>query len=324
MAIDHSRLRAIIKLIRDYKISGSVLTIGVQDIMDTHENIEKLIAENGLTPRRIPADKRKFRMSKGQRIFKELFKLENPMHGDDLFYMLGFDKVDTLELFDDDDPTIIHDLNNPLPAELVGKYDFVLDIGCSEHIYDLHQSMKNLMDAAKPNGVVCYYLPMLGWHNECFYNFQPPLFFDAFSANGFGEMKLWLNYFPKYYLRDKGKTKWLEYQYGDRTKFRKALHYTHLLFAARKQKQMDFVKPLQAYYLQWFGKEQLESGAVRKTDETESHYMLENLPQPIVKMLPVLIPIYRMTPYFISAPLVDMMMALKNWRKLRSRERLRL
>lgn len=326
MAIDHSRLRMIIKVLKDYQIRGSILTVGVQDIMDSHDNIEALIRDNGIEPRRIPPEARKFRLSKGQRIFKELFKLENPMHGDDLFHMLGFDKVDSLDAFDDDNPTIHHDLNKPLPKEFHNRYDFVLDIGCSEHIYDVRQSMENLMRATKVGGVLCYYLPMLGWHNECFHNMQPPLFFDAFSANGFSDMKMYLNYFPKYYLRDNGRTNWREYQYGDRTNFRRWNHCTHLIFFARKTKEMgEFVAPLQTYYLQWFENQNAGAGQpAAATSHEESHYMLENLPRPVRKLLPLLIPIYRVMPYAISAPIVDAMIKIKNWRKLSQREQLRL
>ena len=320
MALDHSRLRMLMKVIKEYGVRGDVLTVGVQDIIDTHENIEALVRANGFAPAPIPPAERRYRTSKGQRIFKQFFNVDNPMHGDDVFRMLGFGAIHSVDAFDNDAPTLIHDLNDPLPAEYHGRYDFVVDIGCSEHIFDVRQTMKNLMDALKLGGVLCYYVPMYGWHNECFHNFQPPLFFDAFAANGFDHMKMYLNYFPKYYLRDSGKTLWREYQYGDRTKFRKALHFTHLLFTARKVRQQNgFVSPLMAYYVHWFEKSNASPAAGNPHEE--SHYMLENLPAPIKRMLPGLIPIYRVMPYVLSAPIVDAMIFVKNRRKLQKRER---
>ena len=324
MAIDHSRLRMFLYLKQLYDFKGSVLTIGVQDIMAEHEDIEALFEKEKISYTPIPADERTFRKSKGQQIYQQFFKLENPMHMDDLFKMLDFSEVTSLDAFVNDNPTITHDLNTPIPREYHEKYDLIVDYGCLEHIFNVKQSIQNLVEMLKPNGVIFLYLPMLGWHNECFHNFQPPLFFDLFSANGFDEMRLFLNFFPKYFLRDKSRTRWVEYQYQDRTSFRKPFHCTHLLFIARKTKKKDvFITPLQEYYLKWFNKSTEENDD--EDDQAKAdHYMIENMPSIIVKLFPILIPIYRILPDNIRTIIVDTLIRIKNYRKLSQRKTLYL
>lgn len=321
MAIDHSRLRMFLKMQRRYAFKGKILTIGVQDIMASHEDIASLLRKENFPYKEIPLSERKYRRSKGQKVFEKFFNVKNPMHMDDLFKMLNFQSVGSLDAFDNDNPAIVHDLNKPIPKEYYQKYDIVVDIGCAEHVFDVKQVMQNLSNMVKVGGVLYLYLPMLGWHNECFYNFQPPLFFDVFSANGYEDMVLYLNYYPKYFLRDKSKTKWVEYKYGDRAKFRKFFHYTHLLFIARKRHHVDnFVSPLMQYYLNWFQQSNAQKGKVKN----ESHYMIDNMPSVVVKFFPLLIPVFKILPNMMRALITDSLIDIKNMKKLSKRERLRI
>lgn len=319
MAIDHSRLRMFLKMYRRYNFRGKILTIGVQDIMASHEDIAALLQKEKITYKEIPFKERRYRTSKGQKIFEKFSRVKNPMHMDDLFKMLNFDSVESLDAFDNDNPTIVHDLNKPIAEKYHGRCDLVVDIGCAEHIFDVKQVMQNLSNMIKVGGILYLYLPMLGWHNECFYNFQPPLFFDTFSANGYDDMTLYLNYYPKYFLRDKSRTKWVEYQYGDRSKFRKNFHYTHLLFVARKRYHRDsFVSPLMKYYLDWFQKD----GKEKK--KNESHYLIDNMPGIVVKLFPVLVPIFRILPNVLRSLVTDGLMEIRNMKKLAKREKLNI
>ena len=133
-----------------------------------------------------------------------------------------------------------------------------------------------------------------------------------------------MNYFPKYHDFGKGKTTWQRFEYGDRPTFRKSNYVTHIFFIARKAKTLpEFVIPMQGYYTEYYKDfVQAQTKADGAAPEM-SHYMLENMPAPIRKLFPLLVPVYRALPNWLRTPIVDTLIYLKNRRKLASRERIR-
>ncbi|MBT7957182.1 MAG: class I SAM-dependent methyltransferase [Rhodospirillaceae bacterium] len=76
------------------------------------------------------------------------------------------------------------DLNEPLPDDLIGQFDFVLDPGTIEHCCNIGQALKNIAAALKPDGRVCHSSP-LSMFNHGFYNINPTLFVDFYGQNNF-------------------------------------------------------------------------------------------------------------------------------------------
>lgn len=317
MAIDHTVLNMLLRLQDRFSLRGSILTLGVQDVMLTHEGAADVLRKAGREIAPIPLPSRKYSKSKVQMLYEGVFNVKNPMHMDDLFIMLGFSSVSSLDVFDAEQPTILHDLNNPIPDQHKAKFDVVLDIGVAEHVFDVRQFIENCIDLLRENGVLILLLPLSGWHNECFYNFQPPFFFDVFAANGFTDMEVYLNYYPKYHTFGRSKTTWLRFEYGDRVAFRKKNYGTMILFAGRKRKSGPFVIPVQTYYEQYHTQ-------TMSDEQQPSHYMMENMPGLIRRLFPVLVPVYRNLPLSIRVPIVDGLVQLKNRSKLATRERVRL
>ena len=312
-----------------YGLSGSIVIFGVQDVMLSHEEVENVFAEANFRFRPIEKNARRFSASKLQAILEDMFKLKDPIHVHDLFTMMNFREVTTLDAFDTENPTIVHDLNKPIPDAYHGKYDVVLDIGVMEHVFDVKQFVRNCIYLLRHEGVLMLFVPLFGWHNECFYNFQPPFFFDVFSANGFDNISLYLNYFPKYYDFGKRKTTWLRFEYGDRVKFQRNNHFTMCLFVARKSRVLpEFVSPLQQSYKEYHDDWKAErtkqaAGDSLSTKSPPSHWIIENMPMAVRRMLFVLAPIYRALPPSLRVPIVDKLVHLKNRSKLAGREKIR-
>ena len=61
-------------------------------------------------------------------------------HIEKLFKMMGADKIDSIDYSAYENATIIHDLNNPVSEELHNSYDYILDCGTIEHIFDVIES----------------------------------------------------------------------------------------------------------------------------------------------------------------------------------------
>lgn len=104
-------------------------------------------------------------------------------HTEVLFKYLGADVVDSIDISDYEQCTIVHDLNNPVPEELHNKYDFIYDGGTIEHIYDIKTCMDNIKKMLKVNGV---FISINGTNNFCghgFYQFSPELYRTVFSED---------------------------------------------------------------------------------------------------------------------------------------------
>jgi SAM-dependent methyltransferase len=79
------------------------------------------------------------------------------------------------------------DLNAPVQA--VHLFDYVINNGTSEHIFDQANVYRVIHDHTRPGGVMIHWTPCLGWPNHGLYNVQPGFFFDLAAANGY-EIKL--------------------------------------------------------------------------------------------------------------------------------------
>lgn len=81
---------------------------------------------------------------------------------------------------------IIFDLNNnELPDELKNRFDYILDGGTTEHVFDYAQALRNVVKMLKVGGKVFHYIPATGWTNHGYYSLSPSLLADFYQTNGF-------------------------------------------------------------------------------------------------------------------------------------------
>lgn len=110
---------------------------------------------------------------------------------DDLFRAMGANEVETLDVSAFEGATIVHDLNQPLPQALHGRFDAVVDGGTLEHVFNVPVAMKNAMDAVAPGGRFYASLPANNYCGHGFYQFSAEFFYRVFSPqNGFTLEKL--------------------------------------------------------------------------------------------------------------------------------------
>lgn len=76
------------------------------------------------------------------------------------FHALGFSDVHAMDVSDYQKADILFDLNlNQLPKDLHNRFDYVLDGGTLEHVFNFHQALFNVGMMLKENGNVFHYLP---------------------------------------------------------------------------------------------------------------------------------------------------------------------
>lgn len=116
----------------------------------------------------------------------------------------GATSVDSIDNSAYEGATIVADFNQPIASQLEGRYDTVIDFGCSEHIFDVAQSLRNVSALCRPNGTILHYVPSNGACGHGFYQFSPELFWSWYSpSNGYTETEVFLADLcePRYWYR---------------------------------------------------------------------------------------------------------------------------
>lgn len=106
---------------------------------------------------------------------------------------LGASKVESIDNSAYENATYIHDMNKPLPNALKQKFDTVIDGGCTEHIFNVAQSLQNASSLCKIGGQILHILPANNFCGHGFWQFSPELFFSLYSrVNGYEQTEVYL------------------------------------------------------------------------------------------------------------------------------------
>lgn len=91
-----------------------------------------------------------------------------------------------MDVSDYEDADIIFDLNNTeLPEELHQRFDYIIDGGTLEHIFNFSQALANVAKMLKVDGKVFHYLPAHNYINHGFYTVSPSVLQAFYTNNGF-------------------------------------------------------------------------------------------------------------------------------------------
>lgn len=244
-----SIIRAAVKLIiREHakeRFGGRVLSLGVPEVHATAAEIAKWLSDAGIAPRSRAEESAEITPNPTGKKLKFV-------SGRAMLSLLGFEKVDTLDVPGCEQmPEIIHDLNDPISPEQQAKYDFVLDPGTLEHVFDQATCLKNIAKFLKVGGAVCHLVPIYSY-NGGYYSINPNVLHDFYRANGFDVTGAYILMWDRY--KSYAKTKTYCYAYDDVVMGSRhaigdldQVRYTpHLLLFARKVADVrDFQSPMQ-------------------------------------------------------------------------------
>jgi hypothetical protein len=99
-----------------------------------------------------------------------------------LLEMIGFGEYYDIDV--NGRATLTEDLSRPLREDYKSKAGVVIDIGTSEHIFNLSQVFANIVELLQPGGIVVHLSP-LSFYNHGFVNFNPIAFREFYEHNGF-------------------------------------------------------------------------------------------------------------------------------------------
>ncbi len=183
MGLPASSLKFILRKNKRYKFSGPVLTLGNQDIYGTEKDIKNWAKDENLESK---SPKKILYSTSGDvpRINKEAAQY---IHAKTFFEFLGIDEENYYDIdkFDFDKPKILHDLQFPINPKFHNYFNFIIDSGTLEHIFDARAVMENIARMTKVGGYVLQLIPAQNFLNHGFYQFSPTFFYDFYTGNGF-------------------------------------------------------------------------------------------------------------------------------------------
>jgi hypothetical protein len=109
--------------------------------------------------------------------------LKNKYHWgfcEQLFTDIGFENVDSLDNSSYEGASIIHNMNNPIPCDFK-KYDYILDAGTIEHIFNTPQVCENIINLLNIDGIFVSITPNNNLSGHGIYQFSPEFYLSAFS-----------------------------------------------------------------------------------------------------------------------------------------------
>ena len=107
-------------------ITGTVLLLGRQTMFFTPEYAMALVREAGL-----PVPNVDFRADSSTRLSKESY-----ISDEDFFRLLGVPTIRALDVSAYEGADIVHDLTTPIPPEMEGIADFILDGSTLDNVFD--------------------------------------------------------------------------------------------------------------------------------------------------------------------------------------------
>jgi hypothetical protein len=171
--------RPLVRLIaRHIPKGGSLLTFGRNGIDASERDITRILREEGITPASCDTQT------------DSLTQFGSTIDQESVFKLMGFSEVISLDALPDEQPTLLHNLNEPLPSEHWNRYDLVLDSGTSEHCFDVKTVFSNAAQAVKVGGFICHILPMSGWVDHGFFCFSPVSIKTFYESNGFSSLEV--------------------------------------------------------------------------------------------------------------------------------------
>jgi len=159
MGIDYAVCEAIFQSLKYVTNKKNALTLGRQGI-----HIPSTTVDYFLDKYKYPELKNKYHWGFCEQLFRDI----------------GFENVDSLDNSSYEGASIIHNMNNPIPGDFK-QYDYILDAGTIEHIFNTPQVCENIINLLNIDGIFVSITPNNNLSGHGIYQFSPEFYLSAFS-----------------------------------------------------------------------------------------------------------------------------------------------
>ena len=179
--------------------------------------------------------------------------------------------LDILDNSISEQPTIIWDLNIPIPEDFYQRYDILIDSGTHEHVFNIGISLLNAANLIKKDGYIIGALPLYS-PNHGYYNINPNCLVELFSpGNGYELKKLSIeaNSSPLHLLANKSTNKYqlfseefsnnlytnlCDFIQNNSVSYKQLSTYNTLYYVAKRVALLPITPPMQHKYKRMVGR----------------------------------------------------------------------
>jgi hypothetical protein len=159
MGIEYEDMRSILRATSDQERRRRLLVLGNAVVHFTGRQLRKLAAEEGVTIRELP----------------------DALVPEEIGRALAFERTDTMDI---NGKTSIHwDLHKPVPEELRGQFDTVIDAGVLFWCFDPAAALANVFRLAAPQATLIHISALSGHYGRGLLNLHPRFFESFYEAN---------------------------------------------------------------------------------------------------------------------------------------------
>ena len=222
-------LRYIAREHKHHPLPCPVLTLGRQCVYATFDEVISMLTQEGITTHPLPKD---FSHQTNIRDWKNT-AYKNNISDTAFFYLLTGQASQSLDISDYEDAEYIWDLNKPISKDWQGKFGTIIDSGTLEHLFDVRQSMANIVHLLQPHGRIIHISPANNYMEHGFYQFSPTFFYDYYGSNAFSNLRCFIAEQPVAKLE---RGKWNFWQWSEKRPYLRltSRHMLAIYFSAQK------------------------------------------------------------------------------------------
>lgn len=159
MGIDYTGCEAIFQSFKYVTNKTNVLTLGRQGI-----HIHPFTFNSFLDKYNVPEFKNKYEWGYCESFFMDM----------------GFESIESMDYSSYEGATILHNMNEPITYNH-NKYDYILDAGTTEHIFNMPQVCENIINLLNIGGIYVSITPNNNLSGHGIYQFSPEFYLSAYS-----------------------------------------------------------------------------------------------------------------------------------------------
>ena len=186
--INESLLRIIAQERVNGNLRGRVATLGRQNVRLSLEETLKILIDEGVSVD--PSIEAEIRSS--EKDIETRYSNSETVSDQQLFKLLGIHAVDAIDVTDYEGAAIIHNLNYPISGEHHEAYDYIIDGGTFDHLFDVKTAFENVTHLLKVDGTLLMWNGASNFTGAAYLSYAPDFFFDYFIENQFYDVRVYL------------------------------------------------------------------------------------------------------------------------------------
>ena len=169
-------------------LGSRVLCLGRQVPFMNYKQVIELLNQEGFTPTPESAEKAKASPDRDTREGRGT----NFISDTGFYGMLGVEDLSVMDVSTYEGADTIHNLNLPVPESLYGQFDFIIDGGTFDHLFDIRVAFENVVKMLRPGGRVLQWNAASNFTGDGYLCFGPNLCYDYYTVNQFADCKVYV------------------------------------------------------------------------------------------------------------------------------------